>query len=428
MSTSDKLIYLNGTKQALKESINNLGGDITSETTFREYAQELDNIYDNLPKTTGEGTNLSLNTIKGKMNIIPKGDTQQNGTPTPSTPIDVEVVTGEQEVKVRNAQLIDFSTLGNSNTSSSFNNDILTVSTNSGTYANAYKDITNLYKNNAGKVLRFDFSSISYDVTPNVRIVGIRVTSGGTNSNITLVDNNKNISTHTIPNDVSNITQVTLTIYANNTNTVVTNTLTINKPILHLGSTQIAYQPYMTPITKKFSLGDIELCKIGNYQDYLYKSGEKWYKKQVIGKKVLNGSENWVTRGGGTSYAYAVNGILEQNASNGICNYWQFIVGGASNNQQNECMASANTTTTLCIFTNNASLNSVANLKTWLGTHTPTLYYNLQTTQDIEITNETLIEQLNNLEKMKSYNGITNISSSGNLPFIISASALKGES
>ena len=77
MSTSDKLIYLNGTKQALKESINNIGGDITSETTFREYAQELDNIYDNLPKTTGEDTNLSLTTLKGKMNIIPKGDTQQ---------------------------------------------------------------------------------------------------------------------------------------------------------------------------------------------------------------------------------------------------------------------------------------------------------------------------------------------------------------
>ena len=77
MSIENKLTYLDGTKQALKESINNIGGDITNETTFREYAQELDNIYDNLPKTTGEDTSLSLTTLKGKMNIIPKGDTQQ---------------------------------------------------------------------------------------------------------------------------------------------------------------------------------------------------------------------------------------------------------------------------------------------------------------------------------------------------------------
>ena len=71
-TTSEKLTYLAGTKTELKEAINNLGGNIDNTTTFREYAQELDNIYDNIPKTTGEDTNLSLTTLKGKMNIIPK--------------------------------------------------------------------------------------------------------------------------------------------------------------------------------------------------------------------------------------------------------------------------------------------------------------------------------------------------------------------
>lgn len=80
MSIENKLTYLDGTKQALKTSINNLGGDITSETTFREYAQELQDIYNNIPKTTDTGTNLSLNTIKGKMKITPKGDTSQDTT------------------------------------------------------------------------------------------------------------------------------------------------------------------------------------------------------------------------------------------------------------------------------------------------------------------------------------------------------------
>lgn len=102
MSIADKLIYLNDTKEKLKDSINALGGSITDETTFRAYSEELDNIYDNLPKTTGEGSNLSLTTLKGRINVeAVKGDTEQEGTPTPDSPQTINVVTGEQEVLVR---------------------------------------------------------------------------------------------------------------------------------------------------------------------------------------------------------------------------------------------------------------------------------------------------------------------------------------
>lgn len=70
---------------------------------------------------------------------------------------------------------MDFSTLSNSNTTNSFTGDLLIVETSSGTYANAYKDITSIYKDNANKVLRFDFESITSEVTPTIRIVGLRV-------------------------------------------------------------------------------------------------------------------------------------------------------------------------------------------------------------------------------------------------------------
>ena len=36
MSIADKLIYLNNTKKNLKDSINNIGGSITDETTNLE--------------------------------------------------------------------------------------------------------------------------------------------------------------------------------------------------------------------------------------------------------------------------------------------------------------------------------------------------------------------------------------------------------
>ena len=40
------------------------------------------------------------------------------------------------------------------------------------------------------------------------------------------------------------------------------------------------------------NLGDIELCKIGDYQDRIYKDNGKWYIEKQIGKVVLNGSES----------------------------------------------------------------------------------------------------------------------------------------
>ena len=66
---SEKLTYLYGTKQKLKQAINNIGGEVTDETTFREYANQLENAYDRLPKTEfEEGTEVTLeNCLKGKL-------------------------------------------------------------------------------------------------------------------------------------------------------------------------------------------------------------------------------------------------------------------------------------------------------------------------------------------------------------------------
>lgn len=77
-TTATKLTYLNDTKGLLKDSINSLGGDLTSESTFRSYANVLNNIYDSLPKVSGTGSILSLTpTLKGRLGSIPKGDTYQ---------------------------------------------------------------------------------------------------------------------------------------------------------------------------------------------------------------------------------------------------------------------------------------------------------------------------------------------------------------
>lgn len=85
-TTSEKLTYLNGTKQLLKQKINNLGGSIDDNTTFRNYANQLQNVYDNLPKTeyqTGTEVNLGV-TIKGKLDfengVVGIGQSSQDTT------------------------------------------------------------------------------------------------------------------------------------------------------------------------------------------------------------------------------------------------------------------------------------------------------------------------------------------------------------
>jgi hypothetical protein len=55
------------------------------------------------------------------------------------------------------------------------------------------------------------------------------------------------------------------------------------------------------------------------------------------------------------------------------------------------------------------------------------ILYPLATPTYEEITNTNLLNELNELEKMMSYNGTTNISVSGNLPMILDVTALKGE-
>lgn len=252
----------------------------------------------------------------------------------------------------------------------------------------------------------------------------VRSSSANLVYNNNMTANTTNIRTF---NNVSGTTAI-VRIYFENGTTFNCTLYTMLLEGTYTSSNIPAYTPHQEQ-TQIVSLGDIELCKIGNYQDYLYKSGDKWYKKEQIGKVVFTGtsSENWQTRSGGTSYAYMRNNTFDGNGTLGLSNYFKFIQNGASGSQANECIASASANTSLSIFTNNSSLNTLSNFTTWLSTHNLIVYYQLATANDIEITNETLIEQLNNLEKAQSYNGITNISSNGNLPIVLGVSALKGE-
>ena len=111
-TTSQKLTYLAGTKDKLKTTINYTGAGIDNTTTFRKYDEKLYNalasslinnqtIFDNMPKVNGSGSSLTLNnTTESKMQLTYKGNTQQDGEPTPDSPQTIHSVSGDNVIEV----------------------------------------------------------------------------------------------------------------------------------------------------------------------------------------------------------------------------------------------------------------------------------------------------------------------------------------
>ena len=195
------------------------------------------------------------------------------------------------------------------------------------------------------------------------------------------------------------------------------------------GSKANSFTPYgQTPI---------ELCKIGDYQDYIYKDNGSWYLHKEIGKVVLDGSESdWflTTETGKYSFWFRNNtiGALTQKHKK-YCDLFTYtsdaytIVGTP---YLCENSATSNPTNFMFIFnTDGTQGTTLANWKKWLSSHNTNLYYVLANSTNTEITDTTLLEQLEDIKNANSYEGQTNISQDNNdLPFILDLSALKENS
>ena len=99
------------------DSLSKFGVAAPSNKNIKNIASLVDEIYDNTPKTNyASGTNLTLaNTRIGKIDFkdtdniekIGLGATNQDGEPTPDSPQDINVIKGNQNILVRNKNLIE---------------------------------------------------------------------------------------------------------------------------------------------------------------------------------------------------------------------------------------------------------------------------------------------------------------------------------
>lgn len=167
------------------------------------------------------------------------------------------------------------------------------------------------------------------------------------------------------------------------------------------GSTASSYSPYFEPI---------ELCKIGTYQDRIYKENGEWWLEKQTGKVILDGSEDWhkssntqVDRYWYNIYAGDVVPAFHQIYSDKF--FYEYNVPTVN------AMWVDVYQTLERLFVNYApyGTTTVTDLKTWLASNNVTVYYPLATPTTTEITNEEVLEGLEALGDATLYIGANNI-------------------
>ena len=185
------------------------------------------------------------------------------------------------------------------------------------------------------------------------------------------------------------------------------------------------------------SLGSLELCKIGNYQDYIYKKDNKWYKHKAINKNTLNGNEKWHFGNTKTNYTNLFTSSFQNDikipANNNINSNTLIYCDKFSNNTnakqqwENDTMSSVTINDGKNITFNipNSIATTKDKFKTYLISNNITLYYVLATPIEEEIIDTTLITQLDEISQALSKKGTTIISQrNDDLPFNLDVIAL----
>lgn len=168
------------------------------------------------------------------------------------------------------------------------------------------------------------------------------------------------------------------------------------------------YTPHKEQVLP-LTLGNIELCKIGDYQDYFWKdeTTNKWYLHKEIGEYTIpnnvggyNSASNWYYIGIGQ-----FSNIKTNSGTEILCNYLQNINLALDANIDKSGIYNIGTH----IVLRNIDLSSTSDYQTWISNN-KILYSLLATPTDTEITDTTLISQLEAINNTISYEEQTNIS------------------
>lgn len=202
---------------------------------------------------------------------------------------------------------------------------------------------------------------------------------------------------------------------------------------LEKGTTATAYTPFT----------QTELCKIGEFQDYIYKSGDDWYVHKEIGKDTLDGTEIFQKSGvnDNVSFYWARNysgqvprfanireSLITQTGA-GIDYVFPFFSNRFPRMSTNQVIYSSSigagfnrpSTTNLNFRMGmgvGTTVNDATKFTNFVRNNPITVYYPLETFANTQITDATLIAQLNAVHQWLTRYGYNSIVT-GEIPIII---------
>lgn len=366
-------------------------------------------VYNALPKVTGSGEEITLNnTAETPIKLTLKGNTYQASEPTPDNPVEIQVVTGDNTINIVGKNLCSG------------------VKEITNTHIQLYCDL------NVQQTITL--SVIPDDVTSNSSIfLYLNGTNAGRVGTITGSANTKQVATITFTNEIyaqiQNASSMFFEIYRSGNHFT-----SASEPQIENNNEATPYTPHQSQ-EYEINLGTLELCKIGNYQDYIYGSPNNWYKYKAVGKVVLNGNEAWALFETSTNtLRFAVDNLLLNedrcptiSVNAFLNNNFQKYEGNTGlSNIDSEGIALRNNRVGFGIRILKTRVSDLASFKAWLGNNNTIVYYELAEAKNEQITNAELIEQLNNLYYAYSYQEQTNINqSNSNLASIMEATAVR---
>ena len=194
---------------------------------------------------------------------------------------------------------------------------------------------------------------------------------------------------------------------------------------LEEGSISTDYEPYHDPVDYNIDLqlANIYLAQMPNtaYKNRIYKNNGNWYFEKNVKKVILDGNENWSVRDDsniGYLFQLKVNDIVELPNSETLgtiianrlptstpSQLWTNNINGISN---------LNNGKYLRVRIQDSPYTTVNDFKNWLSTNNVEVWYPLATPITTQITNTTLIDQLEAISVHTGTNIIT-ISNDNNI-------------
>lgn len=329
------------------------------------------------------------------------GDTLQNGTPTPSLPVAIQTVTGEQTVEIVGKNLFD--------------------KANANIINNTYLGSTALGTTSGAKTLYIPCdANTTYTISKisSARfVVGTTATTPA--SGVSFDGRISDYTTTQITITTNSTAKYLVVFYYLSTADTIDEQSIINSFQIEFGSSASSYAPYSKQ-TLPLNLGTIELCKLGTYQDYIYKSGDDWkvHKATAIAS-ASNREWEWANISpNGWYFSHTNYGYYDTNKINVISKSFIGVKRSVAPNTSGAFITMAGDGSIGIRNPNMTGSSNATQFTNWLNSLNTTWLYARTTPIDTTITDTALIAQLEAIRTASLQNGantITNTATGSNL-------------